>query len=319
MILKKVDLSLRLSLWLKLILLLFVWSTLVPLSAQAEAKQGYSQPQKTKKYKKKRHRRHVRRWRPYVTARSAIVMDADTGQIYYQKAPRRPGQPASTIKVLTALLALEYLDEEAYVYVSRNAARMPKSKVYLRPRHFYRARDLIYACLLKSANDASVALAEAVAGSEKAFAQMMTAYARAIGAKDTICKTATGLTAPGQQTTAYDLAIIFRQAMENPRLASMLSRRRATLRGVRKVHLIHSHNQALWLFRGCLGGKTGYTAVAGRTYVGMFKRHGRRVIIAFLGSRSLWRDLGRLLRKVPPKTYVARKNRRSAKGSAKGG
>ncbi|WP_456433699.1 D-alanyl-D-alanine carboxypeptidase family protein [Thermosulfuriphilus sp.] len=281
-----------------------------------KAEPSYQKAHKTSK-KVRKYRKKSRRWRPYITARSAIVMDADTGKIYYQKAARRPGQPASTIKVLTALLALEYLNDDDFVYVSRNAAKMPKSKVYLRAGHFYQARDLIYACLLKSANDASVALAEAIAGSEKAFAQMMTAYARAIGAKDTICKTATGLTAPGQQTTAYDLAIIFREAMTNPHLASILTKRRATLRGVKKVHLLHSHNQALWLFRGCLGGKTGYTAVAGRTYVGMFERNGRRVIVAFLGSRALWRDLGRLLRKVPPKTYVAQKKRQ--KGPAQGG
>ena len=137
-----------------------------------------------------------------LSARSAIVMDARTGEAIYSHAPDRPGQPASTVKVLTSLLAMDYLKNDALVPVSSWAASMPRSKIYIRKGKSYYANDLINAVLMASANDASVALAEMVAGSETSFAKLMTKKARQLGATKTICKTASGLTAKGQQTTA---------------------------------------------------------------------------------------------------------------------
>ena len=169
---------------------------------------------------------------------------------------------------------------------------MPRSKVYLRPGKNYVADDLINAVLLASANDASVALAERIAGSEHAFARLMTRKAEALGATNTICKTANGLTAPGQQTTAHDLATIFRQAMRDEEFC-----RRMAFTAVKTSDgkLLRSHNKALWQIDGAEGGKTGYTDVARKTYVGKFSRNGHEIIVSLMGSESMWTDIRRLV------------------------
>ncbi|MDG4474807.1 D-alanyl-D-alanine carboxypeptidase family protein [Thiovibrio frasassiensis] len=227
-----------------------------------------------------------------LTCRSAFVMDAKTGKVLYDRSADRPGQPASTIKVLTGLIAVESLDNQEMVRTSAYAANMPASKVYLKKGASYQATDLINAVLLASANDASVALAEKVAGSEQAFAQLMTKKAEALGAQNTICKSANGLTRPGQQTTARDLATVFNRAMRNPEFAERMS--------TVKVHtsdgkVLRSHNKALWTVDGAVGGKTGYTVAAGKTYVGKFQRDGQAIIVSLLGSASMWDDIATLV------------------------
>ncbi len=230
--------------------------------------------------------------RDQLTSRSAVVMDATTGDLIYAHNPDLPGQPASTIKVLTGLIALNSLRNDDLVPASRVAARMPRSKVYLRPGRKYVADDLINAVLLASANDASVALAERIAGSERAFAKLMTRKAEALGATNTVCKTANGLTAPGQQTTAHDLAMIFRQAMQDEEFC-----RRMAFTAVKTSDgkLLRSHNKALWQIEGAEGGKTGYTDVARKTYVGKFSRNGHEIIVSLMGSESMWTDVRRLV------------------------
>jgi D-alanyl-D-alanine carboxypeptidase (penicillin-binding protein 5/6) len=226
--------------------------------------------------------------RKKLSARSAIVMDARTGEAIYAHAPDRPGQPASTVKVLTSLLAMDYLKNNALVPVSNRAASMPRSKIYIRKGKSYYANDLINAVLMASANDASVALAEMVAGSETAFAKLMTKRARQLGATKTICKTASGLTAKGQQTTARDLAVIFKQAMKNNEFATRIKRTKVN---TSYGKTLRSHNKALWQISGAEGGKTGYTWAARQTYVGSFKRNNREIVVALLGSRNMWKDI----------------------------
>lgn len=227
-----------------------------------------------------------------ITARSAMVMDAITGEALYAQASDTPAQPASTIKVLTGVISLDTLPKNALVPVSRRAAMMPRSKVYLKPGKKYPANDLINAVLLASANDASVALAEKIAGSEQAFAKLMTAKARSFGATNTVCKTANGLTARGQYTTARDLATIFNKAMRNDEFANKMA--------VTEVvntdgKVIKSHNRALWQVDGAEGGKTGYTAIARKTYVGKFKRDNDEIIVSLMGSETMWQDVKRLV------------------------
>jgi D-alanyl-D-alanine carboxypeptidase (penicillin-binding protein 5/6) len=233
-----------------------------------------------------------RSFRKRLSARSAIVMDAKTGRTLYAHAPDRPGQPASTVKVLTGLLAMDYLKNNSLVPVSSWAASMPRSKIYIRKGKSYYANDMINAVLLASANDASVALAEKVAGSETAFARMMTQKARQLGAQKTIIKTASGLTAKGQQTTARDLAVIFNKAMKHKEFASRIKRTKVkTSYG----KTLRSHNKAMWQISGSEGGKTGYTWAARQTYVGKFKRNNREIVVALLGSRNMWTDIARLV------------------------
>lgn len=227
-----------------------------------------------------------------LTSRSAFVMDARSGRTIYAHQPDLPGQPASTLKVVTGLVALESLSGSEMVHASKYAASMPRSKIYLKPGASYRANDLINAVLLTSANDASVALAEKIAGSEQVFARLMTKKAEALGATRTVFKNANGLTSSGQQSTARDLAMIFNSAMRNDDLA-----RRLSVGAVRTSdgRTLRSHNRALWSVEGALGGKTGYTAVARQTYVGKFRRGDRELVVAIMGSETMWSDVASLV------------------------
>jgi D-alanyl-D-alanine carboxypeptidase (penicillin-binding protein 5/6) len=227
-----------------------------------------------------------------ISAKSIMVIDSSSGRTLLSRSPDTPRQPASTIKILTGMIAIDTLKNKDRVPVSKKAAKQPRSKIYLDHRKTYQANDLINAVLLASANDASVALAEKIAGSERSFAGKMTALAKRWGARNTVCKTASGLTAKGQKSTARDLAIIFRQAMRDREFAARMKRTKArTTEG----KLLRNHNKALWQIDGSLGGKTGYTNAARQTYVGKFRRGKDEIIIAIMGSESMWTDIKRLV------------------------
>jgi D-alanyl-D-alanine carboxypeptidase (penicillin-binding protein 5/6) len=227
-----------------------------------------------------------------ISAKSAIIMDADSGQTLFAVSPDTPRQPASTIKILTGLIAIKSLDFSESVAVSHKAAEQPSSKVNLNQQKQYKAHDLINAVLLSSANDASVALAEKIAGSEQSFAQMMTMRAKLCGAQNTVCKTANGLTAEGQSSTARDLATIFRHAMQDDEFSQRMKQVKThTAEG----QLLRNHNKALWQIKGAEGGKTGFTNAAGQTYVGKFKRGSKEIIVAIMGSNTMWADLKTLV------------------------
>lgn len=232
------------------------------------------------------------RLRRKLSSRSAIIMDAKTGRVLYSHAPDRLAQPASTIKILTGLIAMKSLRDSTKVSVSRKASKMPRSKIYLSKNKTYRANDLINAVLLSSANDASVALAEKIAGSEHIFTKLMNRKAKELGATSTICKSATGLTVRGQRSSVRDLALIFNGAMADPEFAKRIGRVR-TKTSYGKT--LSNHNKALWRIRGAKGGKTGYTHAARQTYVGRFSRHGVDLTVAIMGSETMWDDIARLV------------------------
>ncbi len=227
-----------------------------------------------------------------LSAKSAIIIDGVTGEVIYAHDPDLPRQPASTIKVLTSLLAMEKLSDTDIVTPSRHAASMPRSKVYLRPGRQYTVNDLLNAVLLASANDASVALAEKVGGTESNFVALMNAKAQSLGAQDTVCMTATGLTAQGQHSTARDLAVMFNKAMAREEFAERVGRSKVK---TRYGTLLRNHNKALWQVHGAEGGKTGYTQAARQTYVGKFKRGDSEVVIALMGSETMWDDVKNLV------------------------
>ncbi len=224
----------------------------------------------------------------HISSKTAIVIDAKTGKTIYSLNPNSPRQPASTIKVITGLIAINSLKNTELVRASKRAAGMPRSKIYLKPGKSYYADDLINAVLMASANDASVALAEKIAGSEKAFAKLMTSKASALGAEKTICKSASGLTYRGQQSTARDLAVMFNNAMAEEEFAKRMS-----LTKVKTRHgiILRTHNKALWRVDGAEGGKTGYTRAARQTYVGKFSRGENEIVVAIMGSETMWKDV----------------------------
>ncbi len=230
--------------------------------------------------------------RKKISSKSAIIIDAETSGILFSILPDKQRQPASTIKILTGMIAIKSLKNTELISVSKKASQMPRSKVYLDTRKKYKANDLINAVLLASANDASVAIAEKIAGSEKEFAEMMTLRAKIWGAKNTICKTATGLTKHGQKSTARDLALIFRHAMLDKEFVKRMNRSK-----IRTSYgkTLRNHNRALKSVKGAIAGKTGYTDVARQTYVGQFSRAGESIIVAIMGSETMWQDIKQLV------------------------
>lgn len=235
---------------------------------------------------------------PTIQGRAAVLMDADSGEILYALNPHRQLPPASTTKVLTTLIGLETLSLNGKVMVSARAANTPPSRLGLRPGEALSAMDLLYGMMLKSGNDASEVVAEAVAGSIPAFAEMMNARARLLGAFSSRFRNPHGLPSDRHLSTAYDLAMIFRGAMRNPQFAEIVRTRNAFLRveggSDWRTIPVRNSNRLLTSFYGASGGKTGYTRAARRCFVGSGRRGGTHLVVAVLGSptrSTLWADV----------------------------
>jgi serine-type D-Ala-D-Ala carboxypeptidase (penicillin-binding protein 5/6) len=229
-----------------------------------------------------------------ISARAFVIMDAKTGKILLALNPQVFYPPASTLKVMTALVVVEHLKMDDKVSVSPYAASAPASKIGIKPGETYTVEELLYALLLSSANDAARALAEKVSGSEPAFARQVTQEVRQWGAYRTTCATANGLPADNQYSTAQDLALMFRRAMSNPELAKIMSTKYFSIQGDRELR---NHNRFLFTTPLAVAGKTGYTRASKHTYVGQFKNGDQEIIIAMMGSTKKWADLRPLIEK----------------------
>lgn len=220
----------------------------------------------------------------------------------YQREPDLPLPPASTTKIVTAIVVLESEKwGEDLLKVPSLATRVPASKLYLKPGQLMSVPDLLYSLLLSSANDSSLVLAQGIAGSVERFAKMMTRKAHEIGATNSHFTNPHGLTEPGHVSTARDLALLFRYAMKNPTFREIVQTRTSSVKSIstgsrRRTRniTIRNHNRLLWNFDGALGGKTGYTHAAQKCFVGAVSRNGTTLIISILGSRDLWGDTKRL-------------------------
>ena len=231
-------------------------------------------------------------------------MDAATGKLIYQKEPDLRLPPASTTKIVTAILTLESgRNLHDSLSVSKEATRVPASKLYLRPGQSVTIEELLYGIMLASANDAAVVLAEGIGGSVERFADLMTKKAHQLGAVNTHFSNPHGLTAPDHYSTARDLALIFRYAMKNPAFREIVQTKFSSVNTTAVVHKkvvprrisVRNHNRLLWNFDGALGGKTGYTHAAQKCFVGAVQRNGTTLIVAILGARDQWGDTKRLL------------------------
>ena len=229
-----------------------------------------------------------------VTAKAAIFSDSDRVIRLYGKNVHTRVLPASTTKVMTALLVLEKLSLNSYVTVSQRATVVQPTKLSLKPGEQYKVRDLLFAILIKSANDASIVLAEAVAGSEKNFVSMMNKRARELGAKHTKFSNSNGLpTKATQYTTAYDMYLIFRQAIRHSFFRQAISHKYKTIysKDGRKITM-KSHNRLLFTDWGKnIQGKTGYTRAAKSCFVGYVKGEKTLKIIAVFGCTKRWEDI----------------------------
>jgi len=229
-----------------------------------------------------------------VSAKSFVIMDAKTGQILLACNPQLFYPPASTLKVMTAMSVVEHLKLDDQVPVSAYAASAPASKIQIKAGETYTVRDLLYALLLSSANDAARALAEKVSGCEEEFARQLTREVRQWGANRTNLATANGLPADDQFTTAQDLALMFKRAMENPELVGIMATKYYTIQGDRELR---NHNRFLFTTPLAVAGKTGFTRASRHTYVGIFQNGDKASIVAMMGSTRNWADLRPLIEK----------------------
>lgn len=239
-----------------------------------------------------------------LTARAAIVVNATTGRVLYERNPDLRLPPASTTKVATALVTLEQGKLQKYLPVSLRATKIPPVKIGFRRNQKMTVESLLYGILMYSANDASTVLAEGLAGSVPKFADMMTRRVHALGATNTQFKNPHGLTQEGHYSTARDLATIYSAAMRHPKFQQIVQTKLATvqlLTAGKRPHLrpvkFRNKNRLLWEFEGALGGKTGYTRAAQKCFVGAATRNGHTLVVAILGAqrRHLWSDATTLL------------------------
>ena len=240
-------------------------------------------------------------------------MDGDTGRILYGKNQDQTLPMASTTKIMTCILALENASLDDVVEVSSYAASMPDVQLNIREGEQYRLGDLLYSLMLESHNDTAAAIAEHVAGTREAFADMMNQKARDIGCRDTFFITPNGLDAEDpdtgriHSTTAAELAGILRYCLfQSPEREGFLQVTRAPshafsdVSGTRTFSCVN-HNALLTTTKGAISGKTGFTAGAGYCYVGAVKKGEKTFIAALLGCgwpphrTYKWEDMGRLL------------------------
>lgn len=229
-----------------------------------------------------------------VSARSAIFSNSTKVVRYYGKDVHKRVLPASTTKVMTALLVLEKLSLNDVVTVSHRATLPQPSKLFLKQGEKFRVKDLLYAILLKSANDASVVLAEAVAGSEAKFVRMMNDRAKQLGAKHTKFANSNGLPTQAEQyTTAYDMYLIFRAALKHGFFRTAVRQKYKTITSLGgRTFKLKTHNKILFFdWKNKLNGKTGYTRAAGACFVGYLEKNGDICIIAVFGCTRRWDDI----------------------------
>jgi serine-type D-Ala-D-Ala carboxypeptidase (penicillin-binding protein 5/6) len=233
-----------------------------------------------------------------ITARSYILVEKDSFEIIAGKDYDRRGPPASTTKVVTTIVAIERLDGNEIVVPDRTVLKFPRSKLHLVPGNHYKSMDLMKGAMVESANDAAYTIAAYIAGSEERFADLMNEKVSVIGARNTNFRNASGLSAEGQYTTCYDLALIFRYALSNERFRELIATKYFLFRDQKRSTRYKNHNRFLFCFEPAIGGKTGFTQAAKHCYVGAFEKDGKVYILALLGSRDLWGDSVEILKNL---------------------
>lgn len=236
--------------------------------------------------------------RPRLQCQAAVLMEWATGAVLYAHRATEKRDPASLTKIMTAVVALERGSLSEPVRISAQAAWMPGSVMGLREGQEYTLKDLLYGLLLESGNDAAVAIAEHLAGSEREFARLMTEKAHQLGALSTCFLNPHGLTEPGHYSTAYDLALITRYALTLPLFAAIAGtaeKQVADLGQPSSERVLYNTNRLLGSYPGMEGGKTGTTAAAGACLITSAVRDGMRLISVVLDSADRWEDTRRLL------------------------
>lgn len=244
---------------------------------------------------------------PSIVAETGVLIDAKTGTVLYNKGMDLQKEPASTTKVITGLLAIEKLPLDKVVTIDAETPFTEGSRIYLMEGEKITVKDLLYALFLESANDAAVALGIEMAGNVDDFATMMNEKAKELGAKNTNFKNPNGLHLDGHVTTAYDMAMIAKAAMENPTFRKYVSTYKYTIQPTNKQvepRYLYNTNRLLYDTRtkvsangvmrpakydGVTGIKTGYTGDAGGCLVAGASRNGTELIAVVMKSTDLGR------------------------------
>ncbi len=234
---------------------------------------------------------------PEISARAAIVIDGVTGQVLWGRNIHTRLPQASTTKMMTGIVALERGNLSDTVVVSKRSSDIAGSSIYLEPGERLTFEQLLYGVMLNSGNDASNAVAEYVGGSADRFVGLMNDKAKALGLKNTHYTNPHGLPSDDHYSSVYDMAMIARYALSNPEFAKIATTKSFEAPGNGRIErrVLVNHNKLLRYFPGAYGGKTGYTSVAGRCFVGSAKRDGRYVIEALLDAPQMWEDAEALL------------------------
>lgn len=245
---------------------------------------------------------------PRVAARGAALVDGETGRVLWGYNEEKPMEMASTTKIMTAMLILEKCGMEEEVTISKKAAAQPDVQMGLKEGERWYVGDLLRAMMLKSYNDAAVALAEHASGSVEAFCMEMTAKAKALGAKDTVFGSPNGLDSSlsleQHHTTAEDMGILTAYALKNPVFREIIQLPSYTFMDVtgKVSHTAVNTDRFLQMYDGALGVKTGYTNKAGNCFVGAAQREDTLLVAVVLGCgwgtegrEQKWKDAKTLL------------------------
>lgn len=236
-----------------------------------------------------------------LSAKAAVVIDSASEKILYAKNPNLKLPPASTTKLVTAIVVMESINPDAVATISENAAGTPSVTPHLKAGEKYTVKDLLYLALMRSVNSAAVALAETVAGSEDAFVSMMNNRAMRMGAENALFINSSGLPGPGQHITVFDLAKIMKESLKYPMIREIINTRAKEVFSVNGRRIfVKNTNQLLWTDDDLYGGKTGYTRAAGHCFVVAAKKGSNTLIAVVLGESvrdNLWDDSVMLLSK----------------------
>lgn len=227
-----------------------------------------------------------------VGAQACIMIDARSGAVLYSKNHNTRLPMASTTKIMTALVALENADPEMNVTVTADSVGVEGSSIYLKEGETLTLKELLYGLMLESGNDAASAIAVAVSGNEEGFVKLMNEKAELLGLRDTHFDNPHGLTSETHYTTACELAKITAEAMKNETFRMIVATEKYVVpeRDLCSAKYFFNHNRLLRAMKSCDGGKTGYTAAAGRCLVTSTTDGDSTFIVVTLNDRNDWND-----------------------------
>lgn len=236
-----------------------------------------------------------------VKGKSAIIMDMDNGAILYEKKAYTKRANASTVKLLTAAVAVEHMPLSKRIKITSYAAKTEPQKLYMRRGDRYYLKDLLYSMLMRSDNDCAVAVAEGTAGSVKKFMRLANQKAQEIGCSNTYFSTPNGLDTNGKQyTTAYDLALITKYAYSNDTVQKILKKKTYRFKSKQgRRHTVRNINILLDSKKYYCVGKTGYTSRAGFCFAGVYTYQGHSYVLITLGCKTSvkrWNDVKKMIR-----------------------